>query len=482
MTQDELTRPIEQRLPHKPTREQAAASAVFGLFLADHSPRAVMVMRGSAGTGKTTLAAAWVKTLRALGQKVVLLAPTGRAAKVLSLSCGVPASTIHRHIYRQRTFTGLPGGFELNDNLHADTLFIVDEASMIAGNVQSGPDAFGSGCLLDDLIIYIYSGRNCRLLLIGDVAQLPPVGEEEAPALQASQLQSRGLSVHECTLNEVMRQAQESGILSNATTIRRAITRDAVTQLPRIRLTGFADIHVVPGNELIEQLNSSYASVGIDETIVVTRSNKRANIYNMGIRNSILDREELLCTGDQLMVVKNNYHWLAATGTPAPAASLAFLANGDRCEVMRVRNIHDLYGFRFADVWLRFPDYDDFELHATALLDSLTSDAPALTRQQSDQLFNSVMEDYADIPRKADRLRAVKEDKYFNALQVKYAYAVTCHKAQGGQWEHVYLDQGYMTDDWLTPDYLHWLYTAFTRATRHLYLVNWPATQIDEST
>jgi ATP-dependent exoDNAse (exonuclease V) alpha subunit len=281
------------------------------------------------------------------------------------------------------------------------------------------------------------------------------------------------LKVFECDLNEVLRQSQNSGILWNATMVRQMITHDAMTQLPKIHFNGFADIEVVPGNELIEQLNTSFSRVGIDETIIVTRSNKRANIYNMGIRNMILDRDEQLCVGDQLMVVKNNYFW-------SKESSLPFIANGDHCRVMRVRNVRELYGFHFADATLLFPDYDNYELNATVLLDTLTAEAPALTHDQSDELFQNIQEDYADVPLKADRLKAIREDAYFNALQIKYAYAVTCHKAQGGQWAHVYIDQGYMTDDMLTPDYIHWLYTAFTRATEKLYLVNWPASQISQ--
>jgi ATP-dependent exoDNAse (exonuclease V) alpha subunit len=350
---------------------------------------------------------------------------------------------------------------------------------MIA-NTGFSDTIFGSGNLLDDLISYVYgNGGNCRLLLIGDKAQLPPIGEDECPALMAPILRSYGLSPYECDLNEVLRQAQDSGILYNATHIRQLITHDEQTQLPKIRLRGFADIQIVPGNELIEALATSYSHVGIDETIVVTRSNKRANIYNNGIRNTVLDREEELCRGDRLMIVKNNYFWLESKGEDKEKP-LTFLANGDCCVVQRVRHIRELFGFRFADVTLQLPDYDDYELTTTMLLDTLSSEAPALTREQQEHLYNSVMDDYADIPLKANRLRQLKQDPYYNALQVKYAYAITCHKAQGGQWSHVYVDQGYMTDDMLTPDYIHWLYTAFTRATEKLYLVNWPKSQLEE--
>ena len=479
MIADELKYRIRGAFGFEPTREQQEAIDVFATFMADSRMMPVMVMRGSAGTGKTTLAAAIVRALQSLEQQLVLLAPTGRAAKVFSLYAGSAAYTIHRRIYRQKS---LEGGFELGYNNAKDTLFIVDEASMVSLN--------GEGrSLLDDLISYVYNGRNCRMMLIGDHAQLPPVGEEESPALMAPVLRSYGLHVYECTLNEVLRQSQESGILYNATEVR-WLMYDGRCELPQVHLKGFTDIHVVPGDELIETLASSYSKVGLDETLVVTRSNKRANIFNQGIRNQILGREEELTTGDQLMVVKNNYYWPLAESRKQLANSprnatlsqreqpMEFIANGDMCVVRRVRNVHEQYGFRFAEVTVAFPDYDDYELTATVLLDTLTSEAPALTRDQQETLYNKVLEDYADIPRKADRLKALKEDRYYNALQVKYAYAATCHKAQGGQWAHIYVDQGYMTDDMLSTDYLHWLYTAFTRATEQLYLVNWPKAQI----
>ena len=536
MIHDELTYRIRQALGLVPTAEQEQAISLFAQFMTDRDEQVVMILRGSAGTGKTTLAAAVVKALAALNQKLILLAPTGRAAKVFSLYAGHPAYTIHRRIYRQKSAGDL-SAFNLNANLNRDTLFIIDEASMIS-NQGFGESAFGSGFLLDDLMQFVYNGQNCRMLLIGDKAQLPPVGEEESPALMAGVLRGYGMKVYECDLNQVLRQSEESGILWNATRIREYLSRSeeggvwsentpaagsvldsnltphSTLLTPRIRINGFPDVAVVPGDELIESLSSSYRQVGMDETMVITRSNKRANIYNQGIRNMVLDREDELCRGDQLMIVKNNYFWidkftvlseesapsgradglqftddysaasqgLASKSTvnckPSTVNKISFLANGDRAVVQRVRNIHELYGFRFAEVTMTFPDYDDYELTATVLLDTLTSEAPALTREQQEQLFNAVMEDYADIPVKADRIKKLKTDRYYNALQVKFAYAVTCHKAQGGQWAHIYLDQGYMTDDMLTPDYIHWLYTAFTRATEKLFLVNWPKTQI----
>ena len=488
MVVDELKYKILQQFGFPPTQEQANALDVFARFLTDRNPQVVMILRGSAGTGKTSLSGAIVRTLQSIHQKVMLLAPTGRAAKVFSLNSGTPAYTIHRRIYREKSFSGVDGQFNLNDNLFTDTLFMVDEASMVA-NMGLGGMNFGSGCLLDDLVHFVYQGRNDRLMLIGDKAQLPPVGEEESPALNAAMLQGYGLTVYECDLNEVLRQSEQSGILYNATMIRQMITHDDITQLPKIRFMGFSDIKPMPGSELIEALADSYHHVGLDDTIVVTRSNKRANIFNQGIRNMVLDREEELSQGDILMIVKNNYYWMEEERKKIKEKDNqvqsndipAFLANGDRAKVLKVRRRIDLYGFRFATLLLQFPDYGNYELEATVLLDTLTSEAPALTHEQQEQLFHQIEEDYQDVPLKADRMKAIRQDQFYNALQVKFAYAVTCHKAQGGQWAHVYVDQGYMTDDMLTPDYIHWLYTAFTRATEMLYLVNWPETQIETS-
>lgn len=469
---DSLMYQILRNFPFDPTTDQMHALDVFERFITDSDERCVMILRGSAGTGKTSLASVIVRTLLDLQYKISLLAPTGRAAKVFSLTSGQPAATIHRSIYRERTFAGLDGKFNLNANLYRNRLFLIDEASMIS--LTSVNSTFGSGCLLDDLIQFVYNERNCRMLLIGDKAQLPPVGEAESPALRADVLAAYGLKVYECDLNEVLRQSQDSGILYNATIIRQMITHDQATALPQIRLKGFADISIVPGDELIESLSTSYAEVGIDETMVITRSNKRANIFNQGIRNMVLGREEELTTGDMLMVVKNKYKEKQAEG-------LSFIANGDRAIVRSVRNVRELYGFRFADVTLSFPDYDNTEEDMIVILDTLTTEAPALTHEQNEQLFQQVLADYADVPLKSDRMKKIREDDYYNALQVKFGYAITCHKAQGGQWAHIYLDQGYMTDEMLTPDYIHWLYTAFTRATEHLYLVNWSKTQVEEA-
>ena len=478
MIQDELRYRILKTFGLVPTAEQEQVLGVFSSFMLDSQEHVVMILRGCAGTGKTTLAGAIVRAMTSLQQKLILMAPTGRAAKVFSLYSGHAAYTIHRRIYRQKSAGDL-SSFSLNENLFRDTLFIVDEASMIA-NQGYGDTPFGSGCLLDDLMQYVYNGQNCRLMLIGDKAQLPPVGEQESPALMASVLRGYGMKVYECDLNQVLRQSEDSGILWNATSIRNLSLVTHHLSLPQIRLNGFADVQVVSGDELIESLASSYSRVGMDETIVVTRSNKRANIYNQGIRNTVLDREDELCRGDQLMIVKNNYYWSQESGDSSQENGIDFIANGDVAVVQRVRHVHEQYGFRFAEVTMTFPDYDDYELTATVILDSLTTEAPALTREQQQHLFEAVLEDYSWVVRKEERMKKLKIDPYYNALQIKFAYAVTCHKAQGGQWAHVYLDQGYMTDEMLTPDYIHWLYTAFTRATGKLFLVNWPKTQTEE--
>ena len=455
-------------LPFEPTDQQIQLVAALSRFCSSHIPQdSVFLLNGYAGTGKTSVMGALVRTLNAVGIPTVLLASTGRAAKVFSNFTGLPAHTIHRKIYRAPAI-GPDGKLvaRVNQNPHVNTIFIVDEASMI------GDGAEGGMSLLEDLVMYVYTGVNCKLILLGDTAQLPPVGEEQSPALFADALKGYGLEVLEVDLTQVVRQEQQSGILWNATLLRRLIAEDDCYSLPKIKVSGFADIKVLPGNELIETLSSCYDHDGLDETIVVCRSNKRANIYNKGIRAQILWREDELNTGDLLMVAKNNYFWTEKE------KEMDFIANGEIAVVRRVRHTRELYGFRFADVTLSFPDYDDFELEVNMLLDTLHTDSPALPKAEHDRLFYSVLEDYADITVKRERMKKMKADPYYNALQVKYAYAVTCHKAQGGQWKNVFLDQGYMTDEYLTPDYFRWLYTAFTRATGTLYLVNYPIEQI----
>ncbi len=470
MINNYLERQIKENFSYHPTFEQEIAIKSLTDFLLSTNSEQVFVLKGYAGTGKTSLIGALVKTLHEVQRKCVLLAPTGRAAKVFSAYSGYAAFTIHKKIYRQRSFTGELSNFSINDNLYKHTLFIVDEASMIA-NDGGGGSMFGSGRLLDDLLQFVYSGEGCRLMLLGDTAQLPPVGEVESPALDKEVLRGYGLEVMETELTQVVRQLQDSGILWNATQLRDHIAGQDFSALPKVRVSGFPDIHIVPGDELIERISQSYDHSGMGETIVISRSNKRANLYNKGIRQSILYREDELNGGDRLMVAKNNYFWTQGH------KEMEFIANGEIVEVRRIRRIREMYGFRFAEVLLSFPDYDDWELETTILLDTLHSEAPALSREENERLFHAVWEDYADVPQKRERMKKLKSDTWYNALQVKYAYAITCHKAQGGQWEHVFIDQGYIPEDQLTPDYFRWLYTAFTRATSTLYLVNYPKDQ-----
>lgn len=438
-------------------------------FLYDPDPASAFLLCGYAGTGKTSLISALIQSMPALRVKTVLLAPTGRAAKVFSLYSDNPAYTIHRRIYRQRSLD--QDVFSLDRNMYEDTLFIVDEASMISNE------------LLDDLVSYVYSGQGCSMLLSGDTAQLPPVGESVSPALNPELLRSYGLTVTGCVIREVVRQSNGSGVLYNATLLRNALSqirKGSVKSVFKPLTENFADVRKIRGDELVGLLSDCYSREGIGDTIVLCRSNKHAIIYNKGIRSTILDREDELCRGDRLMIVKNNYYWTdrmaeEAMSAHEPMDSIPqFIANGDMAEVLRVRHVRELYGFRFADVVLRFPDYDDCEMEVTVLLDTLHSESPALTREQYDMLFKNVMEDYTYISDKRERLRKMREDPYYNAFQVKYAYAVTCHKAQGGQWTNVFIDQGYIPDDTWDGDYYRWLYTAFTRATGTVYLVNWP--------
>ena len=471
---DDLGALIRENFLHNPTKEQEKAISLLSDFLLSREQDSIFLLKGYAGTGKTSLLAALVRTMQQLRLRVMLLAPTGRAAKVLSNYAGAPAFTIHRKIYRQKSITEMDV-FQNNINMRQDTLFIVDEASMIANDAHE-QTMFGTGRLLDDLMQYVYSCNGCRLLLVGDTAQLPPVGETESPALSRTMLEGYGMEVTELCLTQVVRQLEESGILWNATMLRSLIQNDDVYAFPKLRGKSFPDIKVLPGNELIEALEQSYRNHGTDGTIVVTRSNKRANIFNNGIRTRILDYETELSGSDLIMVAKNNYYWTereqAANGVAADA--MTFIANGDVAIVRRMRNERSFYGFRFADVTLCFPDYDHRELDVTILLDTLQSESPALTRQQQETLFNGVWEDYPELTNKRDRMKRLRQDIYYNALQIKYAYAVTCHKAQGGQWEHVYIDQGYINEEMLSPDYFRWLYTAITRATEQVYLVNWP--------
>ena len=473
---DPLFQDIAAHFPFEPTSEQTVAMNRLAIFVNNPAPRQLFLLKGYAGTGKTVIISSLVRTLVSHHRRVVLMAPTGRAAKVFSNTSGFPACTIHKKIYRQKSILDA-GSFQLDRNLHEHTLFLVDEASMISNEGLSG-SMFGTGRLLDDLVSYVYSGVDCRLLMMGDQAQLPPVGEHESPGLSAQVMSTYGLNVSEFCLANVMRQEQESGILYNATLLR-DFTMDSVNMGGfRFKLDGFGDVVKISGSELIETLSGCYSRDGIDETMVLCRSNKRAIIYNNGIRSQILDREDELNRGDSIMIVKNNYYWteklLADEGADSYANLPSFIANGDIAVIRRVRRMRELYGFRFEDAVLSFPDYDDLEMDVTLLMDTLHSESPSLTREESDKLFAAVMEDYADIPDKKEKMKKLRENPHFNALQIKYAYAVTCHKAQGGQWKNIFIDQGYIPEEGRDEDYYRWLYTALTRATQTVYLVNWP--------
>lgn len=477
MLNDEILKLIAQQfaLPFTPSQQQAAL--LLAHFVTTTQPYAACILRGYAGTGKTSLVGALVKVMHLLKRDVVLLAPTGRAAKVFSHHAGMPAYTIHRVIYRQESFQGEGTRFSLGYNKLRHALFVVDEASMISrGTGAMGTDTlFGTGELMDDLIQYVYSGTGCKLLLVGDTAQLPPVGEEDSPALCDEVLRRYGLLVGSASLTEVVRQSRDSDVLAGATMLRQLLT-EGFEGIPPIQTDAHGEVRALPGNELIESLVSDYQAYGADSVIVVTRSNKRANIYNNGIRSRIFDREDEITRGDLIMAVKNNYYWTEQCAKSLPKDEkmpFNFIANGDTAEVVRIRNVHEQYGFRFADATLRFADYDDFELDCRVLLSTLQSESPSLTREESNLLFERVLEDYMHIPLKKDRMKVLRQDPYYNALQIKYAYAVTCHKAQGGQWARVYIDQGFVPADATGASYLRWLYTAFTRTTERVYLVNW---------
>lgn len=429
-------------------------------------PDIIMLIKGYAGTGKTTMLNALTQTLQSLKIRTILMAPTGRAAKVLSGYTNLPAFTVHKKIYRQKSSADGLGRFELDKNLYKNTWFIVDEASMIS-NEASESSVFGSGKLLDDLLEYVYSGENCKLVLVGDTAQLPPVGINLSPALNAVVLQEYGFGIIEAELKDVVRQAEGSGILVNATQLRNRIEKSENRNgfFP-IDIAQFTDIERISGAHLIESISTSFSKYGMFETTIVTRSNKMANLYNKGIRGSILYRENEIERGDLLMVVKNNYFWASEN------MEFEFIANGDIAEIVAIYNYEDLYGFRFANVCLRFIDYQDVEIDCKIFLETLSIESAAFTYDQNRQLFESVSEDYIDIKNKRNRWKKVRENPYFNALQVKFAYALTCHKSQGGQWKVVYVDHGYLNEDMLDNEYYRWLYTAFTRPTEKLFLVN----------
>ncbi len=474
MIKQHLVTSFVKELGYEPTGDQKLLFEKLADFV--HSPEnnKVFILKGYAGTGKTSSVSAVVKSLKKLKIKSVLLAPTGRAAKVFSYYSGFPAYTIHKKIYRQKSASDGFGSFNLDRNLHKDTLFIVDEASMINNTSYDG-SVFGSGRLLDDLIEYVYQGNNCRIIFVGDTAQLPPVGIDRSPALDAAELEMYDLEVEEVELTQVIRQAEQSSILLNANYLRSLIAKNAyASNFPVFRLKG-TDVEKIGGADLIELISDAYDKYGQDEVIVINRSNKRANKYNEGIRNAVLYRESKLSPGDLLMIVKNNYFWAEKI------KEIDFLANGDIVEVLRINAYQDLYDFHFADVTLRLIDYQDIEIDAKIILDTLDIESAALSMDANKKLFNQVMEDYADVKLKRERIKKIKEDPFFNALQVKFSYAITCHKAQGGQWKVVFLDQGYITEEMINTDYLRWLYTAFTRPTEKLYLVNFPDKYFEES-
>lgn len=450
-------------LPFEPNDEQVQLIARLAHFAAAADERMVFLLKGYAGTGKTSVVGALISTLTHAGHKCVLLAPTGRAAHIMSEHARYSAWTIHRKIYRQQSYG--TEAFGLAENRHTDTLFVVDEASMIA-NGTGDAAMFGTGQLLDDLITYVYSGNGCRLLLVGDNAQLPPVGTIESPALDSRVLAAYGLQVTEVTLRQTARQGAASGILHNATLLRQSMECDTLSA-PMLQLDGFSDITTVMGDMLLETISDCYDRDTPAQTLIITRSNRRATLFNQAVRNQILFREDELSGGDLLLVAKNNYFWGEAY------EQIDFIANGDVAIVRRVRGeVEQRYGLRFATVVVELPDHDGTEMEAKVVLDCLYSDTPALTRQQHERLFAEVM---AELPGdQRSRLRALKQHPYYNALQVKMAYAVTCHKAQGGQWRNVLIDMGGIaTEAMSTLDYQRWLYTAMTRASQRVYLINY---------
>ncbi len=456
---------LEQNLLFSPTACQKQLIEGLSEIIGSDEQDFILLIKGFAGTGKTSMINILTRTLVQFKINVVLLAPTGRAAKVMTEYTAMPAYTIHKKIYRQQSSADGSGHFVLDKNFHKNTWFIVDEASMISnsGNENS---LFGSGNLLDDLLEYVFSGIGCRLILTGDTAQLPPVGLSISPALEVFRLKEHGFNVKEYVLTEVVRQSSESGILSCATQIRKRIEQKNGIGFMTLYPEKFSDVFKISGEELIEQISSCYDKYGVFETIIVTRSNKRANLYNKGIRGSILYRENEIERGDLLMVIKNNYYWTDED------SGIEFIANGEMAEVVSISGYEELYGFRFANVSLRFVDYENLEIDCKIFLDTLAIESAAFSQEKNRQLFESVAEDYIDIKNKKERWAKIRSNPYFNALQVKYAYALTCHKAQGGQWKAVFVDHGYLVEEMLDKDYYRWLYTAFTRSVEKLYLVN----------
>ena len=453
-----------KNLGNQPTEDQSEALKKIASYITDNTNDVIFLLTGYAGTGKTSVISSIVKTLDLLRMKSVLLAPTGRAAKVLGSYADRQALTIHKKIYRQKSMKDGMGSFVLDRNLHKDTYFIVDEASMIS-NISSDTSLFGSGKVLDDLLEYVYSGSDCKLILVGDSAQLPPVGSALSPALDPDALKEYGFALRSTELRQVVRQSETSGVLMNATGVRLQIAENDLVH-PSLDTVNFKDVIRLSGEELIDELSASYGTSGLEGTIIVVNSNKQANRYNQGIRNRIFGREEEISPGDMVMVVKNNYS-LIEDDEEGPG----FIANGDIAEVKKIRKYEERYGFKYAEMELYFPDYD-FEVESKVMLDVLHLDTPALPAEKNRELFQSILADYVHIRTRRKQYQAVREDPWFNALQIKFAYAVTCHKAQGGQWERVFIDQGMFNRNEITIDYLRWFYTALTRSTDRVYLVN----------
>jgi exodeoxyribonuclease-5 len=444
-----------KNLGNIPTDDQSAALKKIAGYICDNNNDIIFLMTGYAGTGKTSVISSIVKTLDLLRMKAVLLAPTGRAAK---------AYTIHKKIYRQKSSKDGLGSFSLDRNLHKDTFFIVDEASMVS-NISADSALFGSGRVLDDLIEYVYSGTDCKLIIVGDTAQLPPVGSVVSPALDEAALGEYGFGLISCELKQVVRQSETSGVLMNATRVRQQVADKNMVH-PSIDCINYKDTIRITGDELIDEISTAYGTCGVDGTIIVVNSNKQANRYNQGIRNRIFYREEEISTGDMVMVVKNNYFIIEEEEN-----GVGFIANGDIAEVKKIRKYEERYGFRFADMVLYFADYK-LEIESKVMMDVLHLDTPALPSEKNKELFQSVLAEYVHIKTRRKQYDAVKKDPYFNALQIKFAYAVTCHKAQGGQWERVFIDQGMFNRNEISIDYLRWFYTALTRSTDKVYLVN----------
>ncbi len=453
-----------KNLGNVPTDDQSDALKKIASYICDNNNDVIFLMTGYAGTGKTSVISSIVKTLDMLRMRSVLLAPTGRAAKVLASYSGRPAYTIHKKIYRQKSSKDGIGSFSLDRNLHKDTYFIVDEASMVS-NSSGDSSLFGSGRLLDDLIEFVYSGTDCKLILVGDTAQLPPVGSVVSPALDAESLGGYGFGLISCELRQVVRQSETSGVLMNATKVRLQVAERNLVH-PSIDCINFKDTIRITGEELIDEISTAYGTCGMEGTIIVVNSNKQANKYNQGIRNRIFFREEEISPGDMVMVVKNNYFIIDEDEDGA-----GFIANGDIAEVRKIKRYEERYGFHFADMELKFPDYN-LEIEAKVMMDVLHLDSPALPSDKNKELYQNILADYMNIKNRRKQFEAVRENPYFNALQIKFAYAVTCHKAQGGQWERVFIDQGMFNRNEISIDYLRWFYTALTRSTDRVYLVN----------